>query len=163
MKALLAGVTTIVAVLPTATEAVTVAPVEAVPPLIVTEHQSRKFMTVSVAVVPPASAAPPELLLDPLELPLDPPLEPPLDPLLDPLLPVASAEASDFSAVGDELLLHARAAAAANAAMPVIPSRFVRMMNPSVETAMDAYAREADLRGRHPCLRSDPDVRVAYR
>lgn len=47
-----------VAVLPTATLAVTDAAVDAAPALIVTEHQLRKFMTVSVAVAaggPPVS------------------------------------------------------------------------------------------------------------
>jgi hypothetical protein len=51
-KLLLAGVATIVALVPAATEAVTVAAVEADPPLISTEHQLRKFFTVSVAVRP---------------------------------------------------------------------------------------------------------------
>jgi hypothetical protein len=37
---------------PAATEAVTVAFVDADPPLIATEHQLRKFFTVSVAVPP---------------------------------------------------------------------------------------------------------------
>jgi hypothetical protein len=37
------------AILPGVTEAVTVAPVDAVPPLISTEHQLRKFITVNVA------------------------------------------------------------------------------------------------------------------
>jgi hypothetical protein len=46
-------VATIVATVPEATEAVTVASVEAVPLLISTEHQLRKFCTVSVAVPPP--------------------------------------------------------------------------------------------------------------
>jgi hypothetical protein len=50
VNAALAGVTTMVAVLPTATLAVTDAAVDAAPALIVTEHQLRKFMTVSVAV-----------------------------------------------------------------------------------------------------------------
>ena len=45
----LAGVTTIVAIAPVGTDAVTDAAVEAVPPLTVTEHQLRKFITVSVA------------------------------------------------------------------------------------------------------------------
>jgi hypothetical protein len=48
-KLLLAGVTTTVAVLPEVTEAVTVASVDAVPPLISTEHQLKKFITVRVA------------------------------------------------------------------------------------------------------------------
>ena len=43
-----AGVATIVTMLPAVTEAVTVASVDAVPPLIWTEHQLRKFFTVSV-------------------------------------------------------------------------------------------------------------------
>jgi hypothetical protein len=47
-KLLLAGVATTVAMLPGVTEAVTVAPVEGGPPLISTEHQLRKFITVSV-------------------------------------------------------------------------------------------------------------------
>jgi hypothetical protein len=40
--------------LPAGTDALTVAPVDAVPPLIATEHQLRKFMT--VRVVPPELA-----------------------------------------------------------------------------------------------------------
>jgi hypothetical protein len=52
-KLLLDGVATIVAIAPAATEAVTVAAVDADPPLISTEHQLRKFFTVSVAVSPP--------------------------------------------------------------------------------------------------------------
>ncbi len=48
VKAELDGVTTIVAVVPVATDAVTDAAVEAAPPLIVTEHQLRKFRTWSV-------------------------------------------------------------------------------------------------------------------
>ena len=43
-----AGVATIVTMLAGVTEAVTVASVDAVPPLISTEHQLRKFFTVSV-------------------------------------------------------------------------------------------------------------------
>jgi hypothetical protein len=49
-----AGVATMVAVLPGATEAVTVGPVEAVPPLMATEHHESKFMTVSVTPLPPS-------------------------------------------------------------------------------------------------------------
>jgi hypothetical protein len=45
-------VATIVATVPAATEAVTVASVDADPPLISTEHQLRKFSTVRVAVPP---------------------------------------------------------------------------------------------------------------
>jgi hypothetical protein len=52
-KLLLAGVATIVALVPAAMEAVTVAAVDADPPLISTEHQLRKFFTVIVAVRPP--------------------------------------------------------------------------------------------------------------
>jgi phosphoribosylcarboxyaminoimidazole (NCAIR) mutase len=47
-KLLLAGVATIVAMLPGMTDALTVAPVDGAPPLISTEHQLRKFITVSV-------------------------------------------------------------------------------------------------------------------
>lgn len=43
-----AGVATIVTMLPGVTEAETAASVEAVPPLIWTEHQFRKFLTVRV-------------------------------------------------------------------------------------------------------------------
>ena len=49
----LAGVTTIIALAPVGTDAVTDAAVEAVPPLTVTEHQLRKFITVRVACPPP--------------------------------------------------------------------------------------------------------------
>src|SRR5580704_17991615 len=55
-KLLLAGVATIVAISPAATEAVTVASVDPAPPLISTEHQLRKLSTVSVAVPPPVGA-----------------------------------------------------------------------------------------------------------
>jgi hypothetical protein len=51
-KLALAGVATIVTTLPGATEAVSVAAVDAAPPLIATEHQLRKFMTVSVGAPP---------------------------------------------------------------------------------------------------------------
>jgi hypothetical protein len=47
-KLALDGVATIVATLSGVTEEVTSAPVDAVPPLIATEHQLRKFSTVSV-------------------------------------------------------------------------------------------------------------------
>ena len=50
MKDALAGIATMVAVAPTATDASMDGPVDAAPPLIVTEHQLRKFMTVSVAI-----------------------------------------------------------------------------------------------------------------
>ena len=48
-KLLFAGVATIVAISPGVTEAMTTASVDAVPPLMSTEHQLRKFFTVSVA------------------------------------------------------------------------------------------------------------------
>jgi hypothetical protein len=103
----LAGVATIVAVLPGATETGIMAMVDAMPPLILTEHQLSKFRTVSVTPPPPSDVPPSEPLStgvepesvtpldDPLELPLDEPLELPLDdplelpledPELDPLL-----------------------------------------------------------------------------
>jgi hypothetical protein len=104
MNAALAGIATMVAVLPGATDAVTVAPVDAVPPLIVTEHQLKKFITVSVT-----------------SLLLDPPLEL--------LLPVAvSADASDGVVIGGEGLLHATAPARANATVPATPSQFIRFI-----------------------------------
>ncbi|MGA3120701.1 MAG: hypothetical protein ABSF69_08020 [Polyangiaceae bacterium] len=49
-KLLLAGVATIVATVLAATDAVTVASVDAEPPLIATEHQLRKFSTVTIVV-----------------------------------------------------------------------------------------------------------------
>jgi hypothetical protein len=54
MNDALAGVATMVAVLPGATEATTVGPIEAVPPLMATEHHESKFMTVSVTPLPPS-------------------------------------------------------------------------------------------------------------
>ena len=138
----LAGMATMVAVLPMGTDAVTVVPVDAVPPLIVTEHQSRKFMTVSVALPPPLPLELPlelvelplelplellvelplELLVElPLELPLELlvelPLELPLEPLLE--LPL-------------ELLLHAPVPPTVNAAKPATVSRVIWLIVLSV-------------------------------
>jgi hypothetical protein len=133
------GVATMVAVLPGATEAVTVMEVEAAPPLMLTEHHASKFMTVSVTPPPPPSvvpaspppplsavlaSVPPEL---PDEDPLDPPEEDPpeLLPELPPLelppleLPPPS---SVVPSVGDELLLQATALAATSAPTAAIPS-----------------------------------------
>ena len=101
------------------------AAVDAVPPLMVTEHQVSKLRTVSVTPPPsatlpsvPPSAEVPESV-PPLELPLD---EPELDPLLEPdppeldpppeLLPASPGVAG----AGDELLLHATAPATATSA-----------------------------------------------
>ena len=102
MNAALAGIATIVAVVPAPTVAVCVVFVDAVPPLIVTEHQLKKFMTVRVS--PP----------------------PPLDPLLDPLLELAAPSAEASGIVGDELLLHATAPATVSAAMLAIPTQSIR-------------------------------------
>jgi hypothetical protein len=131
----LAGFATMVAVLPDATWAVTDAPVEAAPLLMVTEHQLRKFMTVSVTLPPLPSVAPlsvadaPLSIVDvPLELPLPEPLP---ELLLEPvpeLLPVAPSEveASSFGVVvGELLLLHATAPA--TVAIPAIPSHSMRL------------------------------------
>jgi hypothetical protein len=146
-NALLAGVTTIVAVLPGATAAVTVSMVEAVPPLMLTEHQKSKFLTVSVTLPPPPSevpaspappspplsavvlaSAPPEL---PEEDPLDPPEEEPPELLPDPLPELPPLElpplelpppSSVVPSVGDELLLQATALAATSAPTAAIPS-----------------------------------------
>jgi hypothetical protein len=135
----LAGVATIVAVLPGATEAVSGVMVEAVAPLMLTEHQFKKFATVSVTFPPPsavpASLAPPSpasavLASVPLELPEDDPLDPPEeDPpelLPDPLPELLPLEllppASSAGSGGDELLLHATALAAASAPRAAIPN-----------------------------------------
>jgi hypothetical protein len=171
-NALLAGVATMVAVLPEATEAVTDAPVDAVPPLIVTEHQLRKFLTVRVTLPPPPSdppsaggapVSPPddplELLLDPpllelelldpelleLELLLDTPLELLLEPPLDtPLELVFPASSSEVVAGGgDELLLHAMAPATANTAMLPTPTQFIRFIVLILKASVRAfYTRE---------------------
>jgi hypothetical protein len=125
-----AGVATMVAVLPTATDEVTDAPVDAVPPLIVTEHHERKFMTVSVALPVPPSLVPPSATLAsvppstggaPVSAPLE--LSTPLE-LSAPLeLPVSSGvEASDGDEAGVDELLQA-AAVTTKAPMLAIPSQ----------------------------------------
>jgi len=108
VKAELAGVTTIVAVLPVATDAVTDAAVDAVPPLIVTEHQLRKFRTWSVTwLLVPSSGA--------------------LGASNTAASTVAvgavgvGAVAVGAAVAGDELLLHATAPAVASAAMLAMP------------------------------------------
>jgi hypothetical protein len=115
-KAELAGVATIVAVLPAATDAVTLEPVDALPPLIVTEHQLKKFITVRVTSPPPppspavaawASVPPSVLVVD---------------------------EGYD----DPELLLHATAPAIANAPMLPTPSlshRFIVVIIESLHGA----------------------------
>lgn len=125
------GVATMVAVLPGATVAVIMASVDAGPPLIVTEHQVRKFSTVSVTPLPPS---PPSATLpsEPPSVGVVPESVPPLDePELDPLLepdpplevdpPLELLPPSPFVAgAGDELLLHATAPATARA--PMLPN-----------------------------------------
>jgi hypothetical protein len=140
----LAGIATMVAVLPGATEAITLSMVEAAPPLMLTEHQKSKFLTVRVTLPPPpsgvpASPAPPSAVvpestplelpddpLDPLEDPLDPPEEDPPELLPDPLPELLAPEllppSSTVFSVGEELLLHATALAAARAPRAAIPS-----------------------------------------
>jgi hypothetical protein len=128
----LAGVATMVAVLPTATDEVTDAPVDAVPPLMVTEHHERKFITVSVTLpLPPSlvapSATPASVPPSTGGAPVSPPLELPVPlelPELVPLeLPVSSGvEASDGGAAGVDELLQAPAATT-NAPMLAIPSQ----------------------------------------
>jgi hypothetical protein len=108
VKAGLDGVTTIVAVLPVATDAVTDAAVDAVPPLIVTEHQLRKFRTWSVtSPFVPSSGA------------------------LGASNTAASAGAAGAAGAGAELLLQAAVPAIATAAMlpmPLHPNRFIMNM-----------------------------------
>ncbi len=130
----LAGVATMVAVLPTGTDAVTVVPVDAVPPLIVTEHQSRKFMTVSVALPPPLPLELPlELLVElPLELPLELLVELPLELLVElPLeLPLELLVELPLELPLELLelpleLLHAPVPPTVNAAKPATVSRVI--------------------------------------
>jgi hypothetical protein len=131
-------VATMVAVLPTGTDAVIVPSADAVPPLIVTEHQVSKFLTVSVALAPlsdgPASdplsagGAPVSPLDDPLELPLELLLlEPPPELLVDTPLELPPPSSPDV-VDGDELLLHATAPAIASAAILPTPSQSVRFI-----------------------------------
>jgi hypothetical protein len=137
-------VAAMVAVLPMGTDAVIVPSVDAVPPLIVTEHQVSKFRTVSVALVPPsdcppsdppsAGGAPVSPLDAPLELLLEPPpelllllLEPPPELLVDTPLELPPPSSPDVVG-GDELLLHATAPATASAAMLPTPSQSLRFI-----------------------------------
>jgi hypothetical protein len=143
----LAGFATMVAVLPGATDAVTVAPVDAMPPLMLTEHQLMKFLTVSVTLPPPPSATPVSPLEEPLELLLDPLLElldeplelvldPPLELVLEPLelvpepLPDPPLELlfPPSAGAGDELLLHEAAPATASVAIAATPSQSLRLI-----------------------------------
>jgi hypothetical protein len=99
VKAELAGVTTTVAVLPLATDAVTVGAVDAASPLIVTEHQLRKFRTVSAtSVLVPASGT-----------------------TLGASATAASTGPAGAGDSGAELLLHATAPVIASAAMLPMP------------------------------------------
>ena len=163
------GVATMVAMLPGATVAVIVASVEAAPPLIFTEHQDRKFITVSVTPLPPS---PPSATLPsdppsvgvvpesvPLELPLEDPLELPLDePELDPLLepdppleldppPELLPPSPGVAGAGDELLLHATAPVTARAPMlPKVNQRIpfiVLIMKPPLRGGL-LQAREGE-------------------
>jgi hypothetical protein len=124
-----AGVATMVAVLPTGTDEVTDAPVDAVPPLMVTEHHERKFMTVSVtlppSLVPPSgtlASVAPSMGGAPVSAPLE--LSVPLEPSIPPLeLPVSSGvEASDGDDAGVDELLQA-AAVTTSAPMLAMPSQ----------------------------------------
>jgi hypothetical protein len=127
VKAELAGVTTIVAVLPVATDAVTDGAVDAAPPSIVTEHQLRKFRTWSVtSPFVPASGA------------------------LGASNTAASTGAAGAGASGDELLLHAAAPAIASAAMlpmPLHPIRFIVNMArpPKANAATSMWPAEKPL------------------
>jgi hypothetical protein len=116
VKAELAGVTTIVAVLPVATDAVTDAAVDAAPPSIVTEHQLRKFRTWSVTsrfVLASGALGASNTAAS-----------------------TGAAGAAGAAGAGDELLLHATAPAIASAAMlpiPLHPIRFiVNMARPPI-------------------------------
>lgn len=109
MKDESAGVATMVAVLPSATVAVRVGSGLGVPPLIVTVHQSSKFMTVRVAIPP---SEPLEEALEPL-------------PVASELVPAALAvepypiEDPEAPGSGDddgELLLQAKAPRSASPA-----------------------------------------------
>jgi hypothetical protein len=107
----------------------------------VTEHQLRKFITVSVAPLPPSVALLSVAPLSVADVPLstvDVPLELPLpEPLLDAvpellvapeLLVVAPSEveaSSSFVVVGELLLL--QATAPATAAIPAIPIHSIRL------------------------------------